>query len=224
MEVRPRPWSRAARSDSSAAERRPTGHFLRGYPPARIDARRTLLALAAVGLVGLVAASLLGDSGWRAYQRLRAERAAVAAEVDSLRLRQRDLDQRIHDVRHDPATLERLARERYSMHIPGEQIIEVLGEENLEGKLPVAPPLGTRPLLGAPPASEPGKAAAGKPAAGKTSVGKTAPGKSAPGKSAPGTAAGATAARREAKAPLKAPAKTTTKAPGAAPAERPRQP
>ena len=166
MEVPPRSTAPGCGRPTAPGGRR--SPFLRGSPPARGRAWQTLLALAGVGLIALVTTSLLGENGWGSYRRLRRERAKLATEVDSLRLRQQELARSIEHLRSDPATLERLAREKYGMLGEGEQIIEVVGEENLEGKLPVAPPPGDRPKLGTPP--PPAKGAAGKRAAGGTTT------------------------------------------------------
>jgi len=172
--ARQRPPARGSRPGGLHRDPLPhRGPFLRGAPPVRARPWPTLLALAGLVLVALIASSLLGENGWRSHQRLRRERAALAAEVDSLRQRQRDMIRRIKEL-HDPAALERLAREKYGMRAPGEEIIEVVGEENLEGKVPVAPPPGDRPKLGtaAPPGGKRAAATSGKATA--TTSGKAA--------------------------------------------------
>lgn len=145
---RPRPQGPAAKP---AARR-----YLRGAPPPRWHAWRPLVWLGAAGIAALAVSSLLGENGWRTWRVLQRERAAVDAEVAQLSARRTELENRIAALRIDPVVLERVARERYGMHRPGEQIIELVGDELLQGQLPVPPP-GRHGKIGAPQRPAPAK-------------------------------------------------------------------
>ena len=137
---------------ASSAPRR----YLRGAPPPRWHAWRPLVWLGAAGIAALAVSSLLGENGWRTWRALQRERAAVDAEVSQLSARRGELENRIAALRVDPAVLERVAREKYGMHRPGEQIIELVGDELLQGQLPVPPP-GRHGKIGAPKEAAPAK-------------------------------------------------------------------
>ncbi len=84
--------------------------------------------LAGVAACLLASASLLGENGLPAYRRLDSQRTELALEVDRLRARESALRAGVDALRHDPEALERVARERYRMHKPGERIIEIVGD------------------------------------------------------------------------------------------------
>ncbi|MFH1738791.1 MAG: septum formation initiator family protein [bacterium] len=104
------------------------GKFLRRSPQVNWFARRSLCALAGVTLVLLLLLPLLGENGLPAYIRLRNQRDDLRREVESLLQQDLELQQDIDDLRHNREALERLARERYDMHAPGETIYEVVDE------------------------------------------------------------------------------------------------
>ena len=118
----------------------PGKRYLRGRPPLRRFPGWPLVAAGALGVALLTASALLGDNGLASWQRLKHERAEAEAEVERLRAYRRSLEARIEGLRSDPAALERLAREKYSMHRPGESIIEIIGDENLADRHPAPPP------------------------------------------------------------------------------------
>ena len=130
------PMARPARvSPRSAPQADERAHvplrFLRGRPPGRRSLRWPLLALIALGIGLLTASTLLGDNGIATHRRLVRDRAAAAAEVARLRAQRRDLQARIDALATDPAALERIAREKYGMKRPGEEVIELIGGEKL---------------------------------------------------------------------------------------------
>jgi cell division protein FtsB len=86
------------------------------------------------GIVTVVALGsiLLGDHGVPSFLKLRAERRALEAEVENLRAREATLAADIEALEQDPEVLERVARERYRMHKPGETVIEVIGGSGKE--------------------------------------------------------------------------------------------
>jgi len=81
------------------------------------------------GLVATIAvgSALLGEHSIRSLLKLRAERSGLEAEVEDLRSREESLAADIDALDSDPEVLERVARERYRMHKPGETVIEVIG-------------------------------------------------------------------------------------------------
>lgn len=108
------------------------GRFLRGSPPARSRAKRPFIILA-LGVGALIAiASLLGENGLPTYLRLRQRQSDLESEVRVLREREAEMETRIEALENDPDALEKLAREKYRMKLPGEEVIEVVGEDLLE--------------------------------------------------------------------------------------------
>jgi cell division protein FtsB len=104
------------------------GKFLRIRPPANRFAKRSLAAAAGVLVLLLLLSPLLGENGLPVYLRLFGEREGLRDEVTELRQRVMDLDEQIDRVKHDPATLERIARERFNMRLRGEEIYEIVTE------------------------------------------------------------------------------------------------
>ncbi|MHB8078121.1 MAG: FtsB family cell division protein [Candidatus Krumholzibacteriia bacterium] len=141
--------SRAA--PPAAGGSRPPRRFLRGRPPGRASLRWPLLGLVALGLGLLTATTLLGDNGIATHRRLVRDRATVAAEVERLRAQRRELQTRIDALNTSPAALERIAREKYGMKRPGEEVIELIGGEQLTADMsatlaPAAPGERTGPV------------------------------------------------------------------------------
>lgn len=152
------PMARPARGPARAAppaagEGRGPRRFLRGRPPGRRSLRWPLLALITLGLGLLTATTLLGDNGIATHRRLARDRAAVAAEVERLRAQRRELQARIDALNTSPAALERIAREKYGMKRPGEEVIELIGGEKLTADMtatlaPAPPGERTAPVPG----------------------------------------------------------------------------
>jgi len=100
---------------------------------------------------------IFGDRGLLELKRLREESAAVARGNAELGERNRDLTRRVNQTRDDPATLERLARERLGMVKPGEAVYYV--PRDGEGAPAQAPAPAPKPVV-AQPASPGGTAPA----------------------------------------------------------------
>ena len=103
-----------------------SGPYLRGRPSKRFLPRTSMLIGSAVTAVALGGA-LLGDHGIPSFMKLRAERRALEAEVRDLETREQALSTDLDALEQDDDLLERVARERYRMHRPGETVIEVIG-------------------------------------------------------------------------------------------------
>jgi cell division protein FtsB len=71
----------------------------------------------------LLGAALLGDQGILALSRLQAEIEALRRDVAHLEAENARLSRAIVDLRHDPSTIERLAREELGLVRPGERVL-----------------------------------------------------------------------------------------------------
>ncbi len=128
----PQEWGATAKEGMAARRHGRAGAaFLRGAPPGGRRLGWPLLLAGALGVALLTGTALLGENGLATWRRLRQERLTAAAEVEALRARRLELAGRLQALRQDPAALERIARQKYSMHREGEEIIEVMGDENL---------------------------------------------------------------------------------------------
>jgi cell division protein FtsL len=86
--------------------------------------------LLVVFLVVLLIHDVLGTHGYLAMRRKQQEIAKVKAELDRLSRENGALEQDVKDLKTDPQTIERIAREELGQARPGEVII----------KLPAQPP------------------------------------------------------------------------------------
>jgi cell division protein FtsB len=86
-----------------------------------LRARPVWIVAAALGL--LVGAALLGDQGLLMLWRLQAEIETLHRDVAALEAENARLARAIADLRHDPATIERLAREELGLVRPGERVL-----------------------------------------------------------------------------------------------------
>ena len=69
--------------------------------------------------------AIVGDNGLVALRRLRAETAALQAEVDGLRDERARLVDEAQRLREDPATIEEVARRELGLVRPGERVVLV---------------------------------------------------------------------------------------------------
>ena len=110
------------------------GPFLRGAPPAGKRIRKPMLCLCAAAAVILLGVALTGENGLGTLFGLRSERLQAENDVEQLRAHHDELQAglaALDEETGDPEALERVARERYRMHKPGETVIEVVGEDEL---------------------------------------------------------------------------------------------
>jgi cell division protein DivIC len=108
----------------------PKSPYLRPARPAPNVAGRATLVVLGLGLVTVLVLSALGDNGLGEYLRLKAERDQLRAELEELQAETATLEARTDALQTDPMALERLARERYNMRRPGEEVILVRPEDD----------------------------------------------------------------------------------------------
>jgi cell division protein FtsB len=76
------------------------------------------------GILGLLlVAAVLGDNGVLQLWRLQAEVETLHRDVQALEAENDGLSRAISELRHDPATIERLAREELGLVRPGERVL-----------------------------------------------------------------------------------------------------
>jgi cell division protein FtsB len=85
----------------------------------------------ALGL--LVAAALLGDQGVLKLRRLQGEIESLHNDVQTLGADNERLSRAIAELRHDPSTIERLAREELGLVRPGERVLRFPRTPRAEG-------------------------------------------------------------------------------------------
>ena len=73
----------------------------------------------------MVAISLFGDQGLFAYRSLVAQQRQLRLDVVTLESREQELTRQIHDLRSDPAAIERIARQKLGLVKPGETVIQL---------------------------------------------------------------------------------------------------
>ena len=105
--------------DRSTARRR-----LRGQH-ARERRRRYIAAGLVVALCILLVNAIVGENGYLATLRLKAEEASLAASVAALRRENQQLQQDAKRLRHDPAALEETARGELGLIRPGETLVVI---------------------------------------------------------------------------------------------------
>lgn len=115
---------------------RHNGPYLRGAPSRRGLPRPAVIVGGAVAVV-ILGGTLLGERGLPSYLSLRRDRGELEARVAELREREQSLASDLEALEQDPEMVERVARERYRMHRPGERVMDVLGGPE---DLPAAPP------------------------------------------------------------------------------------
>jgi cell division protein FtsB len=78
-----------------------------------------VVAGAAAGMTGLWSL-IMGDMGIVKYSRMRAQERSLRAEIAHLKQDNLRLLQEVRALKHDPAYLERLARDKIGLARPGE--------------------------------------------------------------------------------------------------------
>ncbi len=103
--------------------------FLRPIPPAARLARSTVTFVLGAGIIVLALLTALGTNGLGEYVRLRQQRDALVRDLAALEAQTAALQAQLEALRTEPLALEKLARERYNMRRPGEQIIILVPDQ-----------------------------------------------------------------------------------------------
>ena len=83
------------------------------------------LIFAASGLIALTVGwhELLGHNGYLARRRRRIEVETLTSDIQKLKQENAELNRRIRDLRSDPDTIEKLAREQLRLGRPGDVVV-----------------------------------------------------------------------------------------------------
>lgn len=114
-----------APGDATALKRFSCGVVGRWYRPARAMKRRRRLGWAAVAALGLALLSVADEAGFRRYFRLRREVAALEARTERLRAQNAALAAEVQALGKDPRAIERAAREELGFVKPGEVVLNL---------------------------------------------------------------------------------------------------
>src|SRR5579864_7705826 len=97
------------------------------FQPERIQQTTRLLLISACGLVLLLIGmhEILGQHGYLARRRRRIQLQTLTAEVQKLKQENTELSRKIENLRSDPSTIEKLAREHLSLGRPGDVVITI---------------------------------------------------------------------------------------------------
>lgn len=92
-------------------------------PPPKSDSFRPVLGAAVVLFLALLLVA--GVKSWRDLESARSRERALTERIEALHQESERLRARIERLRHDPGTLERLAREELGMVRPGDVVFEL---------------------------------------------------------------------------------------------------
>ncbi len=84
--------------------------------------KRALLVLLVIGGLYLLWSLIAGEMGVVKYARMRAQERALRSEIVHLKQDNLRLMQEVRSLKHDPAYLERLARDTIGLVKPGEMV------------------------------------------------------------------------------------------------------
>ena len=109
--------------------------------PERIGrTKRTLwIALCGLVLLSLGVHEMLGQNGYLVRRRRRIQIQTLAAEIEKLKQENMELTQKIKNLRSDPDTIEKLAREQLRLGRPGDVIVSLPPEEQSTRSSPPKP-------------------------------------------------------------------------------------
>jgi cell division protein FtsB len=118
-------------------------NFLRDLlAPGKIRQTKLYLLISACGLVllSLGVHEILGQNGYLARRRRRIQIQALAGEIEKLKQDNLELAQKIKNLRSDPNTIERLAREQLSLGRPGDVVVNLPpAEQSAASSSPTSP-------------------------------------------------------------------------------------
>ena len=100
--------------------------YVRGNPSSGVFNRQSVTLLIGISLTVLLVLSQLGENGVVSWFKLRAAQKELRAEVAALEDENRALRERLDALQKDPWALEKLAREKYNMLGPGEEVLMVV--------------------------------------------------------------------------------------------------
>ncbi|MBE0564359.1 MAG: septum formation initiator family protein [Krumholzibacteria bacterium] len=100
--------------------------YARGVPQRGDLARRSLLALVVGAAAVFAVLAQFGENGIVTWWRLRGETARLEGQVADLERQNALVDARLAELAADPEAVEFLARERYGMRRPDEEVLTVL--------------------------------------------------------------------------------------------------
>ena len=100
--------------------------YWRGRSASGWTAKKSLALLGAGAALLFFLSPLLGENGLPAFFKLRRERDQLRQEVADYQRQDAELEQRIHDIQHDAATLEMFVRQKYGMHHRDEKVVEIV--------------------------------------------------------------------------------------------------
>ena len=101
--------------------------------------RYLLIAVCGLALLSIGVHELLGRNGYLARRRRRIQIQTLAAEVEKLKQENMELNQKIKNLRSDPDTIEKLAREQLRLGRPGDVIVSLPPEEQSAASSPLTP-------------------------------------------------------------------------------------
>ena len=84
--------------------------------------KRVVIALLAAAVLGMLWSLIMGEMGAVKYFRMRARENGLRTEIVRLKEDNLRLMQEVHDLKHDPAYIERLVRDRIGLARPGEVV------------------------------------------------------------------------------------------------------
>jgi cell division protein FtsB len=84
--------------------------------------RKVLFVLVVLGLVYALWSFVVGEMGVVKYYRMRSQERSLRAEIEHLKQDNLRLMQDVRSLKHDPAYLERLARDTIGLARPGEVV------------------------------------------------------------------------------------------------------
>ena len=105
-------------------------------PQSRLG-RQLLLFVLMLGAAIVLVAAITGDRGYLDVRRQRASLSRLRAEVDTLRRENLTLLAEVRALKHDPYTIEKIAREKLGYAKPGELIFRFQPDNP---PVPVVPP------------------------------------------------------------------------------------
>ena len=105
--------------------------------PEKIRLTKRYLVIAACGLFALTVGlhEVIGQNGYLARRRRRIQVETLASDIQKLKQENADLNRKIKDLRSDPDTIEKLAREQLRLGRPGDVVVTLTPPQP-----PAAPP------------------------------------------------------------------------------------